>query len=248
MTFFNELAKAIQAYFNSLEFINQHKLWGYFIIPAILNLLVFIAVGVIAFYSAGELIYYFSDLTDLDTSNEAVAFGQMLLAVLIRIIVFLIYLKLYRYFILILLAPVLALMAEKLFELKNESSVPFKFSRFISNAARGIKIAFSNLLKEIALTLIILIMVILLPIISPFAPLVIFLIEGYYYGFSMIDYFNELKGMKADESRGFIWEHKGLALGNGTLFSLLLLIPFIGVLIVPSLSLVAAHLSLEETV
>ena len=62
----------------------------------------------------------------------------------------------------------------------------------------------------------------------------------------MIDYFNELQKLSAKESRQMIWAHKGLALGNGAMFNLLLLVPVVGVMTAPLLALTASHIAMQK--
>lgn len=246
MLFFKELFLSIQAYFKTLEFISFHRLWGFFIVPAIINLLIFIGIGILAYQYSGQLITYFSSLFEIDTDSTLNAITQFFLSLLIRTIVVIIYLKMYRYTILILMAPVLAIMAQRINSKTTDEHEPFRFKKMIADATRGIGIALKNILRELALTILILLLALIVPIFSPFAPPLIFIIESYYYGFSMIDYFNELEGLSAKESRDMIWSHKGMALGNGAMFNILLLIPVLGVMTSPLLALTASHLSLSK--
>lgn len=246
MTFFKEFFITIRAYYQTLDFIGAHRLWGFFIIPALLNLFIFIGIGILAYYYSGEVINYFTELFKINTDTTINTVAQFFLAFLIRIIVVFIYLKIYRYTILILMAPVLAIMAQKLHSITYGKHQSFKAKKLIADTLRGIGIAVNNMMRELLLTAVILIFAVIIPIISPFAPLLIFAIESYYYGFSMIDYFNELENLSAKQSRQMIWSHRALALGNGAMFNILLLIPVIGVMTAPLVALTASHLSLVK--
>lgn len=244
MTFFRELFLGVRSYFEALSYVHENRLWGFFIFPALLNLIIFAGISYLGYIYSGELIDYFAKLLELESENTLGSIAQFFLALVIRGIVIIIYFFFYRYLALIILAPVLALMAEKLHEIQTGISIPFSLNQLISDALRGAGIALKNLIRELTLTIVILIGAILIPPISIVAPPLIFTIESYFYGFSMIDYFNELKRMNARDSRDMIWSHKGLAIGNGAMFNILLFIPFIGVLIAPMLALTAAHLAL----
>ena len=52
--------------------------------------------------------------------------------------------------------------------------------------------------------------------------------------------------MTAAESIFFVGTHKGLAIGNGVLFYLMHLVPFIGWVLAPAYAVIAATLSMHE--
>ena len=65
------------------------------------------------------------------------------------------------------------------------------------------------------------------------------MVQAYYAGFGNMDYTLERHyGYK--ESVQFVKRHKGVAIGNGILFTIMLFIPVIGVLLVLPLSVTAA--------
>jgi CysZ protein len=110
---------------------------------------------------------------------------------------------------------------------------------------RGLGITLKNLIKELAFTLPLYLLA-LIPLITPFSTLAILLIESYFVGFSMIDYRNEFRRLSAGESNRIIKQHRGLAIGNGLAFNLLLLIPVLGVLLAPPLGAVAAGIAANQ--
>jgi CysZ protein len=64
-------------------------------------------------------------------------------------------------------------------------------------------------------------------------------IQAYYAGFGTMDYTLE-RHYNYKNSIRFVQKHRGIAIGNGLGFMLLLLIPVIGIIIVFPLSVVAA--------
>jgi len=70
------------------------------------------------------------------------------------------------------------------------------------------------------------------------------LVECYYYGFSMLDYSCERHNLSPSASIGFISQRRGLAIGNGLVFYLMHFVPFVGWVLAPSYALVAATISL----
>jgi CysZ protein len=52
-----------------------------------------------------------------------------------------------------------------------------------------------------------------------------FVIGFFYYGFSFLDYVNERRRLNIDESILFIRKHRGLAIGIGSVYTFLILMP-----------------------
>ena len=109
---------------------------------------------------------------------------------------------------------------------------------------RGIAIALRNSLWQTVYLISILILS-LIPLIGWVTPVFALLIECYYYGFSMLDYSCERHKLTAAESIHFIGNRKGLAIGNGLLFYLMHLVPFVGWIFAPSYAVIAATLSMR---
>ena len=84
-----------------------------------------------------------------------------------------------------------------------------------------------------------------IPIIGLFSTVLLFLVQAYYAGFGNMDYTLE-RHFKYNESLQFVRNHRGLAIGNGIVFMLFLLIPIIGVILVLPLSVTAASIKTVE--
>ena len=109
---------------------------------------------------------------------------------------------------------------------------------FTKQLVRGIRISLRNLFKELLFTIPILLLK-FIPVVNIFSTVLLFLLQAYYAGFGNMDYTLE-RHFKYKESIAFIKQHKGLVIGNGIGFLLLLLIPVIGVILVLPLSVTSA--------
>ena len=109
---------------------------------------------------------------------------------------------------------------------------------FFDQLWRGIKINIRNLFRALLITLPILLLK-FIPIVNIFSTILVFLVQAYYAGFGNMDYTLERHyGYK--QSVQFVSKNKGFATGNGIVFMLLLLVPFVGIIFVLLLSVTAA--------
>src|SRR5699024_410520 len=117
--------------------------------------------------------------------------------------------------------------SEKTESILLKKEYPFSLRQFLTDIGRGIKIALRNTLWQTVYTVSILILA-LIPVVGWASPLLALFIECYYFGFSMLDYTNERKGLSSGKSIEFINTHKGLAIGNGMVFYIMHALPVIG--------------------
>jgi len=246
-----EIIISIQAYFQTHRFIIKHKLWKWIFIPGLIYTLLFCA-GIYLFLkssnSAIEFMLLKSGLKEwMDKMQNSwlsflLIFGQIVL----QLVSLLFYFSLFKYIFLIIGSPVFAYLSEKTESIMEGKDFPFSFKQLVKDIARGIKLAFRNMLWQTVYTISILILS-LIPLVGWIMPLIALLVECYYLGFSMLDYSCERNKLSTTESITFIGRHKGLAIGNGIVFYGMHFVPLLGWLLAPSYAVIAATISLYHT-
>jgi CysZ protein len=116
----------------------------------------------------------------------------------------------------------------------------------MKDAWRGTKLALRNTVWQ-TVYMFALFLLSFIPVIGWITPLIVILVECYYYGFSMLDYSFERQKLSPAESIRYVSQHKGLAIGNGIVFYLMHGLIIIGWVLAPAYAVVAATLSLYKT-
>jgi CysZ protein len=101
-----------------------------------------------------------------------------------------------------------------------------------------------NIVYQTAAILVLLV-VSFIPVVGWLTPMVGFFIESYFFGFAMMDYSCERHRLNMSQSIGFIRQHRGMAIGNGMIFYLFMLIPVLGWMLAPSYAVIAATIDLQ---
>jgi CysZ protein len=166
-------------------------------------------------------------------------------SLVLLILQMLLYFSLFKYFFLIVGSPIFAFLSEKTESIITGQDFSFSFKQLLKDIARGVLLALRNTLWQTVYMLSILFLS-WFPVLGWMTPLLAILIECYYYGFSMLDYSMERYKKTSSQSIHFIASQKGLAIGNGLVFYMLHLLPFVGWVLAPSYAVIAATLSLTN--
>lgn len=226
----------IKEYAGALELISKLKLWKYFIIPMLISVVTAILIGVEAYLLSDNIGSIISKLWIWDWGKEIFTSISNFVGAVIILIIGLI---LYKHIIMALSAPFMSPVSEKIEQhfygdLKHTHRKTTNTEQLI----RGIRINIRNLIKELLITIPILLLK-FIPIVNIFSTLLLFLVQAYYAGFGNMDYTLE-RHLNYKKSVDFVGKHKGFAIGNGIVFMLCLLIPIIGIIIILPLSVTAA--------
>ena len=243
-----EIVIAIQSYFRTHQFISKHKLWKWILIPGILYMILF-SVGIYFFWkSSNSAVSYLSNLIGIEKwlhqqQNSLLSFLFLMGEIMVRITLVFLYFSLFKYIFLIIGSPLFAYLSERTEAIIEGKEFIFSWKQLWKDMIRGVKLAVRNTLWQTVYILSLLILS-LFPIVGWITPVIILFVECYYYGFSMLDYSCERHKLTASESIEFIGKHKGLSIGNGMVFYLMHLLPFVGWALAPAYAVVAATISL----
>ena len=245
-----EIVIAIQSYLKAHQFISQHRLWKWIIIPGIVYALLF-AVSMYFFgKSATGVIEYLTEAIGVRNwvqkwQNSWLGFLFTLAGVIFWILLMFFYFSLFKYIWLILGSPIFSWLSEKTSSIIEGREVPFNMKQFMKDVVRGIRLALRNTLWQTVYTISILLLS-FVPVIGWATPILALFVECYYYGFSMLDYSCERKQMDVSRSIAYVGKHKGLAIGNGLVFYLMHGLLVVGWVLAPAYAVVAATISMHE--
>jgi len=245
-----EIVIAIQSYFKAHEFIREHRLWKWIIIPGIFYAILFATSMYFFGKSATAVISYLTIDTGLQSwlnklQSSWIGFLFAVAGVILWLILMLLYFSLFKYIWLIIGSPIFSFLSEKTASIIEGKSFEFNMKQYVHDVIRGIKMAVLNTLWQTVYVLSIMLLS-LLPLIGWATPILAILIECYYYGFCMLDYSCERNKMSSGKSIDFISHHKGLAIGNGIVFYLMHFVVGIGWIFAPAYAVIAATISMHQ--
>lgn len=230
------ILSAIKAYLGAVNLISKLKLWKYFIIPIIISIVTATIIGFTAYGLSDNVGQFLSKIWIWDWGKQAFSSFASFVGGIFVLVMGLI---LYKHIVLAFSAPFMSPVSEKI-EIYINGSLKHQHRKtsFNEQLIRGIRINIRNLSKELLITIPILLLK-FIPVVNIFSTILLFLVQSYYAGFGNIDYTLE-RHFNYKESIYFVRKNKGIAIGNGIVFMLCLLIPFIGIIIVLPLSVTAA--------
>lgn len=230
---------AIKMYSKALFLIKKLHLWKYFLIPAFISLVLGILLSLSIYCLSNDIgfsiarFYPFSFGKEIITSAGTILGGLIILGIGI---------VLYKHIVMALSAPFMAPLSEKVEE--HLTGVDCKMPSMKESLVRGIRINIRNLFFELCIVIPCTILA-FIPVIGIVFTLISFLTQSYYAGFGNMDYTLE-RHLKYQHSINFVKQNRFTAIGNGVLYTLVLLIPFVGIIFILPISTVAATISTLE--
>ncbi len=233
----------MKAYGSSFKLLKKLGLWKYFGIPMLISFITASAIGFLAWSLSDTIGGWIAKAWVWQWGSETFhSISNFIGGLLIVVLGFM----LYKHIVLALSAPFMSVVSEKieahilsLPEAKSQTS-------FKQQLWRGIKINIRNLMMELFYSIPV-ILIGFIPVIGIVSSVVLFIIQSYYAGFGNMDYTLE-RHFSYKESIKLVRNNSGLAIGNGILFMVMLLLPVIGIILVLPLSVTAASLTTVQLI
>lgn len=233
------ILKGIKSYAGTFKLISQLKLWTYFFIPIGISIVTATLIGLLAYSLSDNIGSFLSRIWVWETGKETFTSISTIIG---GFLIGAIGLVLYKHIIMALSAPFMSPVSEKIeAHITGKAQHNHRNTSFNEQLWRGIRINLRNLSKELLFTVLFLIIG-LIPVIGIFATVLLFLTQAFYAGFGNMDYTLE-RHFQYNDSIQFVKKNRGIAIGNGIVFMLFLLLPVIGIILVLPLSVTAASVN-----
>lgn len=240
---FRNFLDGFTAYSRAWDYIRDLRLWGYFLIPALISIVLAIGVGALAWSLSDNVGAWLIGWIPwggkvVDTLGRI--FGGLLVAAA--------GLAVFRTLVLIVAGPFMSPLSEKVeaYMRGTPSKGGLRPGRIVAEIVRGIRVNVRNLFWELLLTLLLVVLGLIIPFLSPLTPLLIFGVQAFYAGFGNMDFTLERHFGYRDSVR-FARDFRWLAIGNGAAY-LLLLFTGIGFLVALPLGTAAATMETVERI
>ena len=234
----SNLIDGLKAYLEAYQVISRLKLWRFFMIPMLISVLIFLNIVLVSISFSDEIGLYISSFWSWDFGKETINTVSMILGGIILISIGLI---LFKHLVMILSAPFMGPISKKIEDDFTGVTSQTQVSSPLTLVFRSIKISSRNLFRELLLSIPILILG-LIPLIGFLSLFLLFLMQAYFAGFGNMDYTLE-RHFSYQKSIQFVKANKGIAIGNGLVFILFLLIPFVGVIFIIPFSVTSATIA-----
>jgi CysZ protein len=245
-----ELILSFRAYYRAHQFILQHKLWRWMIVPGIIYAFLFV-IGMNYFSQSSSFFIEWIILKTglkswVDSMNsDWLGFFITMGSFWLWFTLLMFYFALFKFILLVLFAPFFSYLHLRVVAIQQNEAFVFKAKSYSKLVFRAIRLSLTNLLWQ-TVYLIPIVLFCSLPVIGWFTPIFTILMECYFYGYAMLDYGLATEDQSKVASAAYVSEHKGLPIGNGILFYLIHLVPIIGWMTAPFYALIAAHLNTQE--
>ena len=234
----SNLIDGLKAYLEAYQVISRLKLWRFFMIPMLISVLIFLNIVLVSISFSDEIGLYISSFWSWDFGKETINTVSMILGGIILISTGLI---LFKHLVMILSAPFMGPISKKIEDDFIGVTSQVQVSSPLTLMFRSVKISSRNLFRELLFSIPILLLGII-PFIGFFSLIFLFLMQAYFAGFGNMDYTLE-RHFSYQKSIQFVKENKGIAIGNGLVFILFLLIPFVGIIFIIPFSVTSATIA-----
>ena len=258
ISIFKDIGKGITDYGTATRFIFKNKLAWFFIFPLLFNILLFV-LGAMAI---DTLLNSWQEGTlDIIQLKDAQFWGadalrwiiQGLMWFSVKVLFFLLFSYLGGYVTLAVMSPVLAFLSEKTEKILLDKNYPFDVQQLMRDMLRGVLIVLRNVFLGFLISIVIFILSwipILGWIVALLSPFILLIVSAYFYGYSFVDYVVERQRVNLKTGFLFMKQHKGVLIGNGLPFAIIVLLPLGSLLasFVSIISVVASVISVKDDI
>lgn len=231
--------KAITLVFNSFsdsfKVIKDAGLRKFYFLPGIISMFLFGGFIYLGEYLSLNLA---SALENFFKLQEYGSILYIFIKILVWICTVFFYYLVYKSLLLVIISPILGYVSERVETHLTGKKFDFTFKDNLRFLIRGIDIGLKSFFKQMVGTCIVMLLGFIFPI-NLSIPLLIFIIQGYFTGFSFMDYTLERYNLSPKESLDFLKKQRVYAALCGGIFTLLFFIPVVGIFIAPLITCVA---------
>lgn len=241
------------AYSRAWKILSGRGFRWFLFFPLGILLLLFIGGNSLVSYAGNSMGVWVEDLVRNRVADvPALQWMGMLSGILIRLLLRTVYFFLFAafggYIVLVVMSPVYSWLSGCTEAYLGGKTYPFRWRQFFWEIFRGIGIALRNLVFQLLFSLLFFLCS-FIPVVGWLAPPALFFLSAYFYGFSFVDYALERKRFNIRQSVNYVRKNKGWVTGIGTVFALVLMIPWIGgtlACFVSLLSVIAATVGVDS--
>jgi len=232
-----DISDTIKAYLSAFSYARKFGLFRYLWLSGFISLLIGGGIFLLAYSLSDNIGNILNGWWNWEWGSDVI---NKVSNVVSGLLVGVVGLFLYKYIVIIIIGPIMSPLSERLEEglLGISDGEALSLARIMKEMIRGTTLALRNLIRELFFTILLLI-VSLIPIMALATTPLIYIVQSYYLGFGNMDYYLERHfGFK--DSIHFVRKYRWVAITNGALFILTLLIPILGLFLAPFLCTIAA--------
>lgn len=241
--------KGLNAYKEAHRLVWKEGMWKHLIVPGLLSMLYFpLVIGGLfggTFFGVQELSAHISEKW---LPNEVAAWAAWGLSIIVGLLAVYLAFLLYRSIVMVIYAPFIGFISETAEDKFHGTKGPaFSLGGLLYDIYRGTMVSGVTLALSLVLTVVCWLLWLL-----PIAGAAIYFIgmlvtQAYFAGAGFMDPVLERRRIGIRSSLAHSYRHKWHAMGNGTGFLLMMLVPVVGWFLAPSYGIIAAAISGVDT-
>lgn len=229
------ISLVFNSFLDSFSIVKEAKLKKFYFLPGIIGILLFIIFIWIGDFLSVNLAVQLESFFKLEEFHSIL---YIFIKILVWVCTIFFYYLVYKSLLLVIISPILGYVSERVETHLTGKKFDFTFKDNIRFLLRGIDIGLKSFFKQMVGTCAVMLLGFIFPI-NLSIPLLIFIIQGYFTGFSFMDYTLERYNLSSKESLNFLKKQRIYAALCGGIFTVLFFIPILGIFIAPLITCVA---------